>query len=153
MGTYRSEKAETEGAIRKCLDVRRSVFIEGQGIAEELEVDGLDDQCIHFLCRHTQKNFGGGLTTIASVAAARILPRGDTAKIQRVAVVDSHQKKGVGADIMQATIDYARTEQFAQVVLGSQADATGFYTKLGFESFGEPYEEAGIPHQNMRLTL
>ena len=68
-------------------------------------------------------------------------------------MVDSHQKKGVGADIMRAMIDYARTERFAQVVLGSQTDAVGFYKKLGFEPFGEPYEDAGIPHQNMRLAF
>ncbi len=153
MGTYRYELAEAFYDISKCLEVRRQVFVEGQGIAQDQELDGLDHCCIHFICRHTQVNFGGGLTTIAPVATGRILPCGDTAKIQRVAVVETHQKKGVGAGIMKAMIDYARSKNFAQVLLGSQVDAVGFYKKLGFDAFGEQYKEVGILHQNMRLIL
>jgi len=153
VGTYRYEQAQTDISIRKCIEVRRAVFVEEQGVAEELEVDGLDDQCIHFLCRHTQENFNGGLTTIAPVAAGRILPRGDIAKIQRVAVLESHRKGGTGRGIMEYMLEFARKEGFGQAVLGSQVEVIVFYEKLGFVPFGNQYEEAGIQHQNMRLAL
>jgi len=126
-----------------CYSVRSDVFIDGQGIPHDVERDGLDDDCIHFLGRI-------GRTPIA---AARLLPHGDTAKIQRVAVRAHYQKTGAGRKIMEAMIEYARADGFTQVVLGSQVAVVGFYGKLGFVPFGDQYEDASIPHQNMRLAL
>ena len=40
-----------------------------------------------------------------------------------------------------------------QVALNSQVHALGFYGAQGFEAEGPVYEEAGIPHQVMRLKL
>jgi predicted GNAT family N-acyltransferase len=39
------------------------------------------------------------------------------------------------------------------VLLSAQVHAIGFYRAEGFETEGPVYEEAGIPHQGMRLTL
>ena len=32
-------------------------------------------------------------------------------------------------------------------------DAVGFYARLGYVTFGGPYVEVGVPHQNMRRSL
>jgi predicted GNAT family N-acyltransferase len=38
-------------------------------------------------------------------------------------------------------------------VLGAQRSAQGFYQRLGYAPYGEPYEEVGIPHIGMARTL
>jgi predicted GNAT family N-acyltransferase len=40
-----------------------------------------------------------------------------------------------------------------QVGLHAQRTAEGFYRRLGFTPQGEPFEEAGIPHIEMRRAL
>ena len=39
------------------------------------------------------------------------------------------------------------------VKLGAQTHALGFYEKLGFEAQGPVYDDAGIEHRDMVLTL
>ena len=34
-------------------------------------------------------------------------------------------------------------------MLHAQEYVVGLYERFGFEAFGEPYEEAGIPHRSM----
>ena len=46
-----------------------------------------------------------------------------------------------------------RDRGLREVVLHARDHAIGFYARLGYAPFGEPYEEVGIPHRNMRKTL
>jgi len=39
------------------------------------------------------------------------------------------------------------------VFLHAQTHAVGFYRRYGFVETGEPFMEAGIPHQAMRLDF
>ena len=39
------------------------------------------------------------------------------------------------------------------VYLGAQVQAQPFYEGLGFEPYGDIFDEAGIPHQMMRKAL
>ena len=47
----------------------------------------------------------------------------------------------------------ARERHDREIVLSAQAHAVPFYREHGFEVFGEVYEEAGIPHWDMRCSL
>ena len=40
-----------------------------------------------------------------------------------------------------------------EVLLHAQASAVGFYLRRGFRPVGDAFEEAGIPHQAMAITL
>ena len=42
-------KETAQAYISRCQDVRRSVFVEGQGVAEEIDFDGKDVSCAHLL--------------------------------------------------------------------------------------------------------
>ena len=44
-------------------------------------------------------------------------------------------------------------EGVREAKLGSQTHAIEFYRKLGFETIGEEFMDAGIPHMNMVLQL
>ncbi|MFY0693256.1 MAG: GNAT family N-acetyltransferase [Paracoccaceae bacterium] len=130
--------------LAPCLAIRRRVFIEGQNVPEADEVDGRDAECIHYL------SLVGG----EPVATARVLPLDDVAKIQRVAVLEAQRSRKLGSDLMRFILsDLARDTRFSSAKLGSQTHAIGFYEKLGFTAYGPEYDDAGIPHRDMRITL
>ena len=151
MSDYTYLLATNPGDTHKCMRVRHDVFVEEQGIDKGLEIRD-NDQCVHFL--GTCFNDMHGVVTHDPVAAARIFPKEDgVAKIQRLAVLAHHRKHGVGAGLMRFMIEHAKGAGYQHLELGSQVDAIGFYEKLGFVPFGDQYEEAGIIHQNMRLSF
>ncbi len=130
--------------LASCQLLRRIVFIEEQGVSELDELDALDDSSIHFLATEEDLPIG----------TARMQINGDTAKIGRVCVLQAHRGTGLGAALIRAAIDQARKEpgvRFAK--LGSQVHALGFYEKLGFKAQGPIYDDAGIDHRDMVLTL
>jgi predicted GNAT family N-acyltransferase len=128
-----------------CNHLRRVVFIEEQGISERDEYDDLDDVCVHFLARAAD---GTPLGT------ARLYFTDDgKAKAQRVAVVQEARKLGVGRAVMVALEREALTRGHDEVVLGAQVSAIPFYLAQSYETFGEPFDDAGIPHRWMRKRI
>ena len=123
--------------------MRRIVFIEEQGVSLADEIDGMDDEAVHVLL--TQNG--------APVGTARMLSNGDTGKIGRVAVLKPHRGKGYGKRLVMALIEHAKAQGLARVKLGSQMDAAGFYEGLGFTATGDPFLDAGQPHQMMVRDL
>ena len=118
--------------------VREQVFIIEQQIAAQDEWDAMDEVSLHFVLYDDGQ----------AVATARLLP---DHHIGRVAVLKSHRGQGVGADIMQQVLQYARREQRPFLRLSAQVYATAFYEKLGFQVKGEEYLDCGIPHVMMVL--
>ncbi|MGB7318610.1 MAG: GNAT family N-acetyltransferase [Planktotalea sp.] len=129
--------------IPLCHSLRRIVFTHEQGVSEEEEVDGLDDDAIHFLAE-----LNG-----SPVGTARILIKGDTAKIGRVCVLKEARGTQQGQALIRACIDWSRKHGLKRAVLGSQLHALGFYEALGFTAFGQVYDDAGIEHRDMELHL
>lgn len=131
------------GELDTCLAIRRTVFIEGQDVPEHEEVDGRDHECLHYI----------GRADGTPAATARVLPLGEKAKVQRVAVLEQARSNGAGSKLMRYIMDDLRGRGFKTAVLGSQTHAIGFYERLGFEAYGPEYDDAGIPHRDMRLDL
>lgn len=120
--------------------VRSTVFIEEQQVPERLEWDGLDDRCHHWLAYD-------GNTVIGT---CRMQADGH---IGRMAVLKAYRGKGVGARLLNHVIEQATSLQLFEVYLYAQQQALRFYQKSGFIVTGEPFEDAGIPHQTMRKQL
>jgi predicted GNAT family N-acyltransferase len=70
-----------------------------------------------------------------------------------VAVLPAWRGCGVGAELLRHLVDEARGRGLREVVLNAQTHAMGFYGRLGFVPSGEPFDEAGIPHREMRRAL
>ncbi|MEO1026553.1 MAG: GNAT family N-acetyltransferase, partial [Pseudomonadota bacterium] len=87
------------------------------------------------------------------IGTARVLVDDRTAKIGRVAVLDSHRGEGVGQDLMRTVLDDLRASGLARAKLGAQTHAIGFYEALGFTAEGPEFLDAGIPHRTMTLDL
>lgn len=121
--------------------VRRKVFIEEQQVPELLEWDDEDADAIHLLA------FG---LDGEVVGCARLLHDGH---LGRMAVLPEWRGHGVGTALLEQALALFREQCFEQVVLSAQTHAIGFYERAGFRVCSEIYDDAGIPHRDMTLTL
>lgn len=127
-----------------CHDLRRTVFMQEQGISEADEFDDLDDQAIHLLATRDGTPMG----------TARLLTEGSTGKIGRVCVLKEARGSGLGASLIKASLRHFETQPgITRCVLGAQCHAIGFYKTLGFTPFGPIYDDAGIDHRDMERIL
>ena len=124
--------------------VRQEVFILEQGVPAELELDELDSSAAHVLAYQDAHCIGTG--RLVNLSAKQ-------AQIGRMAVLAKFRGKGIGKQILQNLVDLAASQGVLEIILHSQVSAIPFYGKLGFQAQGDVYEEAGIPHRNMMLTL
>jgi predicted GNAT family N-acyltransferase len=127
-----------------CLEIRRAVFVAEQGVAEEIEIDGKDGDCVHVIALDAGRPAG--------TARLRVTADG-LAKVERVAVLASHRGRSIGAALMDVLEAEAARLGHREVVLSSQMRAVPFYERLGYQATGPEYLEAGIPHRRMTKTL
>jgi len=125
--------------------IRKTVFVDEQGIPAALEYDAADAGCVHAVARNRL-----GL----ALATGRLLPyQPGTAKIGRMAVLASQRGTRVGRQVLDALMAAAKARGDTSVLLHAQASAAPFYLRAGYGVEGEPFEEAGIPHLAMRRAL
>jgi predicted GNAT family N-acyltransferase len=137
-------EAVDAAARSRCMALRQRVFVLEQHVPLELEVDGEDDHCVHFLAVSAGVDVGTARLKALSALVA---------KAQRVAVDAGHRKHGVGRALMLALESAARARGHTSVVLSSQVSAIGFYERLGYVAHGDVYDDAGIPHRDMTKPL
>jgi predicted GNAT family N-acyltransferase len=119
--------------------IRHEVFVREQQVPIELEWDGLDAECRHFLAED-----GGG----TAIGCARLLPDGH---IGRMAVLAAWRRHGVGRALLQAAIAAGRAAGQGELLLNAQTHALAFYERAGFVACGPVFDDAGIEHRAMRL--
>jgi YbgC/YbaW family acyl-CoA thioester hydrolase len=125
--------------------LRRAVFIEEQNIPKELEWDEHDAVVLHAVARNRIGQV---------IATGRLLGAEDgVSHIGRMAVHRTLRSGGHGAAVMQALEEAARARGDREVALNAQRSAERFYARLGYAVHGAPFEEAGIPHVEMRRSL
>ncbi|MDP3341829.1 GNAT family N-acetyltransferase [Frigidibacter sp.] len=130
--------------LAACLALRRTVFIEEQGVPEADEVDDLDGQAVHLLA----------LVDGVPMGSARLLRSGETGKIGRVCVLAAARGTGLGVALMEKALAVLAEDRALQrAKLGAQTHAMGFYERLGFVAEGAEYLDAGIPHRDMVRSL
>ena len=125
--------------------VRTAVFIQEQGIARADEWDALDAQVLHaVVCNRLGQ----------PVATGRLLQDAPgIARIGRMAVLRPLRGTGLGEGVVDALEQAAGERGDHEVRLSAQRSAEGFYRRLGYQPYGEPYEEVGIAHIGMRKAL
>ena len=138
---FRVEPADYQVDFKDLRAVREPVFVIEQNVPIEEEWDALDPLCHHVIARDIHHK---------PIGTGRLTPEH---KIGRMAVLKEWRGKEVGAALLQTLIDKARELNLPEVSLNSQVSAIGFYEKFGFVSYGEQFEEAGILHRKMKLTL
>ncbi len=134
LGTWDAMRAQAE-------PIRFEVFVTEQKVPAEIELDHWDAHCVHALA------FGADGMAIGT---GRLLPDGH---IGRMAVRGRARGLGVGTALLRALMDEARRRGHREVVLSAQTHAVPFYEREGFRTEGEIYDDAGIPHIDMRCRL
>jgi predicted GNAT family N-acyltransferase len=137
----RIELLPWEQAREEASRIRFRVFVVEQGVPSEIELDAQDPLCMHALAFDERG---------AAVGTGRLLPDGH---IGRMAVLEERRGHGVGSALLARLIDAARERGDREILLSAQVHAVDFYRRHGFETVGEVYEEAGIPHRAMRYSL
>ncbi|KKW75174.1 GNAT family acetyltransferase [Acinetobacter sp. AG1] len=120
--------------------IRTQVFICEQGITEADEWDDQDVISQHFVIYDQDQ----------PIATARLL---ENNSVGRVAVLKAYRGQGLGQMIMLEIIGYAQKQRRSVLTLSSQVHAISFYEKLGFTVQGNSYDECGIPHIEMTMSL
>ena len=118
--------------------IRNTVFVQEQCVPKNIEMDGKDVDCNHFLiCKKNEP-----------IGTARLQSNG---KIERVSILKPERKKGLGTKLMEFIINSAKKKELEKIYLHSQMDSIDFYKSLGFKGKGGMFEEAGINHVLMVL--
>lgn len=126
------------------LQIRKDVFIAEQGIDPQLELDGTDEDKMHYV----------GYVDERPATTARIdMLAGNRVKIQRVATEKTDRHQGYAGELIKQIMADAKKSDVTRVELDAQLTAMAFYQELGFEPIGDPFEEAGIQHRTMRYTV
>ena len=126
---------------KKAFEIRNLVFCVEQKVSKKIEFDGLDQFCNHYLAKINELPIG----------TARVRePKKGIFKIERMAVLKLHRKKGVGKAIIRKILKhYLNLHNMNKLILNSQIDAKDFYKKFGFVEVGKEFVEANIKHQKM----
>lgn len=149
--------ADTDGERDDAFTVRQSVFVDEQGVDQDLEYDEYDDpgaDATHFVA------YAAG----DPIGAARLRSAGDVdlpsgsgdrsvGKVERVAVAADRRGDGWGRRLMDAVEAHAREVGFDRLTLHAQTHVRGFYERFEYEAHGEEFEEAGIPHVAMDKAI
>lgn len=134
---YKRYEDMTRDELHDVFWLRNVVFVYGQKITAEPEIDGLDPECSHAMLYADDGRL---------VGTARVFDRRSPQVVGRVAVHTDLQGQGLGTLLMQHVQD-AMGEAPAE--LHAQAHLEAWYTGLGWTRVGEVYEEAEIPHITM----
>ena len=121
--------------------LRFAVFVEEQRVPAEIELDSFDALSLHAVAFDADGE---------PVGTGRLLPDGH---IGRRAVAKPARGTGVGSALLRSLMDEARRRGHTHAVLSSQTHATEFYRKHGYWVHGSVYDDAGIPHVDMRCPL
>jgi predicted GNAT family N-acyltransferase len=138
---YHVRVADWSSDQAKLKSVRFDVFCIEQGVPESLEWDGIDAECVHAIAEDQQG---------APIGCGRLLPDGH---IGRMAVLAQWRGRGVGAALLETLVALATARGDGKAMLNAQTHAMPFYARYGFVAVGEPFDEAGIPHQAMEARL
>lgn len=71
----------------------------------------------------------------------------------QMAVDNDLQKTGIGKLLIRELLNFCRENNIQELTCHSRKHANGFYQKMGFEIYGEPFEEVGISHNHMRIKI
>lgn len=154
-----SEKADnvvispvkSEAELMQALAIREIVFIEEQHVPESMERDEEDATAYHLMAIRAGHAVGTG--RLVDLPAP---PEGETGKwgrVGRMAVLQAERKGGVGSKLLHALEEEARRRHHDGIMLHAQLTAMDFYKRHGYQPHGAVFDEAGMPHLEMKRHL
>ena len=129
------------------LSIRQTVFIKEQQVPESREIDQDEAHAIHFVLYQDEE-------AKQPMATLRLLASNEkNIKIQRMAVLKEFRRQGLGRIVMEAAEAFAKEQGYHKIYLGAQLTALPFYQSLAYQTEGEEFLDAGMPHVQMFKLL
>lgn len=142
---------KNEGELMQALALREIVFIEEQSVPESMERDEDDATAHHVLAFAAGHAVGTGrLVVLAQPPDGEV---GKWGRIGRMAVLQAHRRSGVGSKLLDTLETEARKRSLDGIMLHAQLSAMDFYKRHGYVPNGAVFEEAGMPHLEMKRRL
>ena len=130
--------------VRAAAALRVRVFCDEQGVALDQELDGLDGDALHLIALQRGA---------AVVGTLRLFLFDREAKIGRVAVDRDWRHRGIASRMLAEALARSRSQGILRVRLAAQMNATAVYERSGFAVESDRFEQAGIAHVWMGLSL
>ncbi len=122
-------------------EIRRQVFVEEQGFAQEIEVDEHDRMAVYALVMDDDG--------IPGATGRLYIDDNDQFAIGRVCVLKRMRGQYMGDLVMRMLLYRALELNCASVSVSAQLPVVSFYSRYGFKPVGEVYEEEGVLHRRM----
>jgi len=138
------KKIENKKDLRKAQEIRHRVFVIGQQVPPEDEIDAFEVESNHYLA----------FLNNTPVGAARWRITGDGVKLERFSVLKEYRGRGVGSALIERVLKDINNIQPGfekEIYLHAQLEVVPLYRKFGFKKEGDMFEESGILHYKMIL--
>ena len=144
MSKFSYKLVTSDVELKEAFEVRRQVFVQEQGISEDLVFDRYDREALHMVVKDGERVIG----------TARVQFLADNqAKLKRMAVLKRYRRKGIGKGMLLFLDAVWKDKQVQQVIIHAQLEVVPFYKLCGFDELGLPFREAGIKHIKMRKQV
>ncbi len=130
-------------AFFKMMDLREEVLYKPIGLSRS--IDDLEKEKNYI-------NIAGFYDEILCATSSLVIT-GSEIKMQRVAIAEKYQGKGIGSAMLKFCEQYAKNHNIEYIYCHARSVAYAFYLKNGYSIVGEEFQEAGIPHSVMRKKL
>ena len=147
----RIETAKGPGDFASAMAIREIVFIEEQQVPPDLERDEEDSTAYHALAYLGGHAIGTGRLVVLDTP-----PEGETGRwgrVGRMAVLESYRKRSIGRLLLERLESEAVRLGLEGVMHHAEVYARDFYARRGYQQTGSVFDEAGIPHLEMRKRL
>lgn len=128
------------------LKIRTEVFVKEQNVPYELEIDQYEAYCIYFVAYNDENQ---------AIGTLRLFPNEEnkTMLLQRLAILKEFRGTSIGKALVQKAEEFSKKQGYQKMSLHAQVNAKNFYKKLGYQAYGEIFDDAGIDHITMKKEL
>ena len=137
---------KTEDEFKSYFKLRWKLLRAPWNQPEGSEIDEIEEQCFHLMAVEEGSNV---------IGVARLQFNSESeAQIRYMAVARSHERQGIGRELINALENHAATTAHSKIVLDAREPAVRFYQKSGYQILEKSYllfDE--IQHFRMSKTL
>ena len=138
------KKIDNKKDLATAQQIRHEVFVVGQNVPVEDEVDAFENSCSHYLAFFNNKPVG----------AARWRVTENGIKLERFSVIREFRGRGAGAALVEKVLKDVRNSEEGKgksIYLHAQVEVVPFYRRYGVRKVGDMFDESGILHYKMVL--
>lgn len=139
-------RVSTSVDMMECYSIRKDVFINGQNVPVDEEIDNKDKEAIHFLMIKNNQSIGT-MRVFLNVEKHEAI-------FGRIAIIPDYQLKGYGKKMVEQVEKAVSQIVFPLTIkLAAQEHAVGFYEKLNYHKVSDVFLDAGIRHFEMEKYI